>query len=59
MTLAVTALAGLGVGYWLDGRLGTRPVFLLLGGCVGVGVGMYNFIDSVMGFSKDQTDRKK
>jgi len=30
-TLAVTVLAGLGGGYWLDGRLGTRPVFLLLG----------------------------
>ena len=31
MTLAVTVLAGLGAGYWLDGRLGTRPWLLLAG----------------------------
>ena len=30
---------GLGGGYWLDGRLGTRPVFLLLGGTLGRGRG--------------------
>jgi F0F1-type ATP synthase assembly protein I len=58
MTLAVTALAGLGVGYWLDGRLGTHPVFLLLGGCLGVGAGMYNFISSAAGFFKDRTGRR-
>ena len=59
MTLAVTVLAGLGVGYWLDGRFGTRPVFLLLGGGVGAGVGMYYFIASVMSFSKHKAGRKQ
>jgi F0F1-type ATP synthase assembly protein I len=43
MTLAVTVLAGLGGGYWLDGRLGTRPVFLLLGATLGVGAALYHF----------------
>ena len=47
MTLAVTVLAGLGGGYWLDGRLGTRPVLTLLGGCVGVGAALYYSIKVV------------
>ena len=29
-------LVGLGAGYWLDGKLGTRPWLFLAGGCVGV-----------------------
>jgi F0F1-type ATP synthase assembly protein I len=57
-TLAVTVLAGLGAGYWLDARLGTRPWLLLLGACVGVVAAMYHFIRSVTGSSKDQADRK-
>ena len=52
MTLAVTVLAGLGGGYWLDGRLGTRPVFLLLGGTLGVGAALYHFFKSVAGTDK-------
>lgn len=58
MTLAVTVLAGLGGGYWLDGRLGTRPVFLLLGGTLGVGAALVYFIKTVTGSSKDQAGRK-
>ncbi len=47
MTLAVTVLAGLGGGYWLDRRLGTRPVFLLLGAALGVGAALYHFFKVV------------
>ncbi len=57
LTLAVTVLAGLGAGYWLDGRLGTRPWLLLLGACLGVGAAMVHFIRSVAGSTKDR-DRK-
>jgi len=57
LTLAVTVLAGLGAGYWLDGRLGTRPWFLLLGACLGIGVAMGHFIRSVAGSPKGR-DRK-
>jgi len=48
-TLAVTVLAGLGGGYWLDGRLGTRPVFLLLGGVFGLGTALYHFFKMAAG----------
>jgi hypothetical protein len=35
-SLAVTVACGLGAGYWIDGKLGTRPAFFLLGGVFGV-----------------------
>ena len=57
-TLAVTVLAGLGGGYWLDGRLGTRPVFLLLGGVFGLGAAMVYFIRAVAGQSTRQAGPK-
>ena len=44
-------LAGLGGGYWLDGRLGTRPVFLLLGGAFGLGAALYYFVKTVAGLN--------
>ena len=38
----------------LDGRLGTRPVFLLLGGAFGLGAAMVHFFRAVAG----QNERK-
>ena len=57
-TLAVTVLAGLGGGHWLDGRLGTRPVFLLLGGAFGLGAAMVHFFRAVAGQNKRQAGPK-
>lgn len=37
--LLVTTLAGVGLGYWADTRLGTVPVFVLIGLFVGMGIG--------------------
>lgn len=42
-TLAVTVLLGVGVGYWLDGRLGTSPAFVLVGAVAGILVAGYHF----------------
>lgn len=42
-TLAVTVLGGVGIGYWLDGRLGTTPAFLLAGSVVGILTAGYHF----------------
>jgi F0F1-type ATP synthase assembly protein I len=47
MTLAVTVLLGLGVGYWMDGRLGTRPLFFLLGGTAGLVAALVYFFRTV------------
>lgn len=48
-SLAVTVLAGLGIGYWLDGKLGTRPIFFLVGTGLGLFVAGYTFYRTVAG----------
>ncbi|HZM72734.1 MAG TPA: AtpZ/AtpI family protein [Candidatus Polarisedimenticolia bacterium] len=35
----VTTLVGVGVGYWIDSRLGTLPAFAVVGLLVGFAVG--------------------
>ena len=37
--LLVTTLAGVGIGYWVDQRLDTLPVFVLVGLLIGMAVG--------------------
>ena len=39
ISLLVTTLLGVLVGYWADGQLGTNPVFVLIGFFVGAGAG--------------------
>jgi F0F1-type ATP synthase assembly protein I len=52
-------LAGLAGGYWLDSRLGTRPVFLLLGGVFGLGAALYHFFEAVAVHDKRQAGPKR
>jgi F0F1-type ATP synthase assembly protein I len=37
----VTFLAGALAGYWVDGQLGTVPIFVIVGLFIGMGVGAY------------------
>jgi ATP synthase protein I len=39
MLLLVTTLVGVAAGYWVDQRLGTLPVFVLVGFLAGAGSG--------------------
>jgi ATP synthase protein I len=39
LSLLVTTLIGTLAGYWLDGRLGTLPVFAIIGFLAGAGAG--------------------
>jgi ATP synthase protein I len=39
VSLLVTTLIGVLAGYWVDGRLGTVPVFVLIGFFIGAGAG--------------------
>ena len=48
-SLAVIVLAGIGAGYWVDGRLGTRPLFLLVGAVLGLLAAFLNFYKTVAG----------
>jgi ATP synthase protein I len=47
-SLAVTVLLGLGAGYWLDGKLGTRPYLFLAGGVFGVVAAFWQVYKLVM-----------
>lgn len=42
ISMVLTILLGVYGGDWLDRRLGTSPVFLLLGIFLGIGAGFYN-----------------
>lgn len=39
LVLLVTTLVGVGLGYWVDTRLGTIPIFVLVGLFAGMGIG--------------------
>ncbi|MEO6206329.1 MAG: AtpZ/AtpI family protein [Candidatus Limnocylindrales bacterium] len=41
ITLLVTTLLGVLGGHWLDGQLGTNPVFAILGFLAGAGSGTW------------------
>ena len=49
-TLLVTTLVGVGVGYWADTRLGTIPIFVLIGFFVGAGIGALAIYRLIMRF---------
>ena len=42
LTFALSTLLFLLGGWWLDGKLGTMPLFLILGAFVGAGAGFYS-----------------
>jgi ATP synthase protein I len=42
LTLALSTLLFLLGGWWLDGKTGTTPLFLILGAFVGAGAGFYS-----------------
>jgi F0F1-type ATP synthase assembly protein I len=39
ISLLVTTLLGVGVGYWADEQLGTLPIFVIVGFLAGAGTG--------------------
>lgn len=42
LTWALSVLLFLGVGAWLDSKLGSGPILLILGAFVGAGAGFYS-----------------
>jgi ATP synthase protein I len=52
ISLLVTTLIGVLVGYWADGQLGTLPIFLLIGFFAGAGAGTLMIYRLVTNFLK-------
>lgn len=49
LTWTLSVLLFLGAGWWLDGRLGTTPIFTILGSFLGAGGGFYYMYLEVTG----------
>lgn len=52
VSLLVTTLVGVLVGYWVDKQVGTLPVFLLIGFFVGAGAGTAMIVRLISRFLK-------
>jgi F0F1-type ATP synthase assembly protein I len=44
MTIGLEMALPAAGGYWLDGRIGTSPVFVILGAMLGFAVGMFHLM---------------
>ena len=51
--LVAPILLGVFVGRWLDGRWGTKPWLLVVGAVLGLVLGFYSFLRSVLPAGKD------
>jgi ATP synthase protein I len=52
LSLLVTTLVGAFAGRWVDGQLGTSPVFVMIGFFVGAGLGTVIIIRLITRFLK-------
>ncbi|MXY31439.1 MAG: AtpZ/AtpI family protein [Gammaproteobacteria bacterium] len=59
MTLALATGLFLWVGWWLDNRLGTVPVFTVLGAFVGAAAGLYSLYYHVVLEPRRQREREE
>jgi ATP synthase protein I len=59
LQLAVSILVFLFLGRWVDGKLGTTPVFMIIGAFVGAAGGMISFIRVAMRLNEENKRKKK
>lgn len=59
LQFAISLLLFLYAGQWLDRRLGTSPLFLLLGVFVGAGASFYSMYSKLMAAQKRDEDARK
>ena len=59
LQLTLSILLFLYAGQWLDRRLGTAPVFLIIGVFVGAGAGFYAIYRKLMGDLKREEQERK
>ncbi|HQF43428.1 MAG TPA: AtpZ/AtpI family protein [Ignavibacteriaceae bacterium] len=59
LQLAVTIVAMVFLGSWLDKKFDSRYLFTLLGGIFGISIGIYNLIKTVNDLEKRRKNVKK
>lgn len=59
LTWALSVLLFLGVGAWIDGKLGTSPWLLILGAFIGAGAGFYSLYYHIVIEPRQSEDRER
>ena len=59
LTWALSVLLFLGIGAWLDSRLGTEPLLLIVGAFVGAGAGFYSLYYHIVIEPRQREDDQK
>ena len=59
LTFAVSILAFLFLGHWLDGLLGTHPWLMLVGAALGLTLGFIHMITTLNTLTKHEPDKHK
>lgn len=58
ITMIAAVFLGIYGGWWMDRRLGTFPVFLVVGIFLGVGIGFYSLWCELAGLMEKKPKRK-
>jgi len=58
LTFALSTIFFFGGGWWIDGKLGTRPLFAILGGMLGAGAGFYHILQHLVFFPREAQRRR-
>ena len=59
LQFAISIILFLYVGQWLDGRFGTKPLFLYLGVFTGAGAAFYSMYRSLMADERREDEKKR
>jgi F0F1-type ATP synthase assembly protein I len=59
LTLAISTGLFLMAGWWIDGKLGTRPLFSIGGAFLGAGAGLYSMIQHVLLIPRAEAARRE
>ena len=59
LTLALSIGLFLAAGWWLDGRLGTTPLFTIAGAMLGAGAAFYSMIQHLVLFPRQAEEERK
>jgi F0F1-type ATP synthase assembly protein I len=59
LTVAVSTGLFLMVGWWVDGKLGTRPLFAIGGALIGAAAGLYSMVQHVLLIPRAEEERRR
>jgi ATP synthase protein I len=55
--VGIAIVAGVLGGLWMDSKLGTRPIFVIIGLFLGIATAIYGAVKMIMPILKDDNDK--